>query len=83
MAAFTNVEKKHIKFLLKQPGVQGAIQFPKNTIPGQKLKLVEPNNLLSLVLKLGRYLCLQIHVLSTQPTVSPNFLYHSLVASLI
>ena len=65
MAAFTNVEKKHIKFLLKQPGVRGAIQFPKNTIPGQKLKLVEPNNLLSLVLKLGRYLCLQI--LSTQP----------------
>ena len=81
MAAFINVEKKHIKFLLKQPRVRGAIQFPKNTIPGQKLKLVEPNNLLSLVLKLGRYLCLQI--LSTQPTVSPNFLYHSLVGSLI
>ena len=29
MAAFTNVENKRIKFLLKQPGVQGAIQFPK------------------------------------------------------
>ena len=30
MAAFTNVENKRIKFPLKQPGVQGAIQFPKN-----------------------------------------------------
>ena len=30
MDAFTNVENKHIKFLLKQPGDQGAIQFPKN-----------------------------------------------------
>ena len=30
MAAFTNVENKRIKFLLKQPCVQGAIQFPKN-----------------------------------------------------
>ena len=28
VAAFTNVENKHIK----QPGVQGAIQFPKNTM---------------------------------------------------
>ena len=74
VAAFTNVEK-HIKFLLKQPGVQGAIQFPHNTMvvydyldefgylawsslySGEtsiQLKLVEPNNLLSLVLKLGR-----------------------------
>ena len=32
VAAFTNVENKHIEFLLKQPGVQGAIQFPKNTM---------------------------------------------------
>ena len=32
MAAFTNVENKLIKFLLKQPVVQGAIQFPKNTM---------------------------------------------------
>ena len=32
MAAFTNVENKHIKFLLKQPGVQGAIQFLKTTM---------------------------------------------------
>lgn len=31
VAAFTNVEK-HTKFLLKQPGVQGAIQFPNNTM---------------------------------------------------
>ena len=31
VAAFTNVGK-HIKFLLKQPGVQGAIQFPNNTM---------------------------------------------------
>ena len=60
MAAFTNVENKRIKFLLKQPGVQGAIQFPKNYgsvqqyLGGLKLKLVEPNNLLSLVLELGR-----------------------------
>ena len=30
MAAVTNVENKRIKFLIKQPGVQGAIQFPKN-----------------------------------------------------
>ena len=29
VAAFTNVEK-HIRFLLKQPGIQGAIQFPNN-----------------------------------------------------
>ena len=74
VATFTNVEK-HIKFLLKQPGVQGAIQFPNNTMvvydyldefgylawsslySGEtsiQLKLIEPNNLLSLVLKLGR-----------------------------
>ena len=31
MAAFTNVENKHIKLLLKQPSVQGAIQFPTST----------------------------------------------------
>ena len=30
MAVFTNVENKQIKFLLKQPGDQGAVQFPKN-----------------------------------------------------
>ena len=29
VAAFTNVEK-HIRFLLKQPGIQGAIQSPNN-----------------------------------------------------
>ena len=29
VAAFTNVEK-HIRFLQKQPGIQGAIQFPNN-----------------------------------------------------
>ena len=31
VAAFTNVEK-HIRFLLKQPGIQGAIQFPNNSM---------------------------------------------------
>lgn len=76
VAAFTNVEK-HIRFLLKQPGIQGAIQFPNNIMvmydyldefrylnwsslcSGEtsiQLKIVEPNNLLSLVLKLGESL---------------------------
>ena len=67
VAAFTNVEKCQIKFLLKQPGVQGAIQFPNNTMVvynyldefrylawSSLYFTVEPNNLLSLVLKLGR-----------------------------
>ena len=43
MAAFINVEKKHIKFLLKQPGVQGAIQhytWPETETRGAK-QLVE------------------------------------------
>ena len=76
VAAFTNVEK-HIRFLLNQPGIQGAIQFPNNIMvvydyldefrylncsslcSGEtsiQLKIVEPNNLLSLVLKLGESL---------------------------
>ena len=76
VAAFTNVEK-HIRFLLNQQGIQGAIQFPNNIMvmydyldefrylnwsslcSGEtsiQLKIVEPNNLLSLVLKLGESL---------------------------
>ena len=74
MAAYTNVER-HIKFLLKQPGIQDALSFPKSTMlvydyldefrflswsslcTGEtsiQLKIVEPNNLLSLVLKIGK-----------------------------
>ena len=32
MAAFTNVENKRIKFLLKQPGVQGAFNFHRTMV---------------------------------------------------
>ena len=76
-AAFTNVEK-HIRFLLEQPGIQGAIQFPNNIMvmydyldesryldwsslcSGEtsiQLKIVEPNTLPSLLLKLGESVC--------------------------
>jgi len=75
VAAYTDVAK-HIQFMLRQPGIQGAIQFPNNIMvmydyldefrylnwsafcTGEtsiQLKLVEPNNLLSLVLKLGKF----------------------------
>ncbi len=74
VAAYTDVEK-HIRFLLKQPGIQGALSFPKCTMvvydyvdefrflswsslcTGEtsiQLKIVEPDNLLSLVLKIGK-----------------------------
>lgn len=74
VAAYTDVEK-HIRFLLKQPGVQDALNFPKGIMvvydyvdefrflswssfcTGEtsiQLKIVEPNNLLSLVLKIGK-----------------------------
>ena len=74
IAAYTDVEK-HIKFLLSQPGTQGALAFPRNKMviydyvdefhylswsafcTGEtsiQLKIVEPCNLLSLVLKIGR-----------------------------
>ena len=74
VAAYTDI-CKHIQFLLKQPGVQHALHFPKDVLliydymdeyafmgwsqlyTGEtsiQLKIVEPYNLQSLILKVGK-----------------------------
>ena len=73
VAAYTNIAQ-HIQFILKQPGIQDEITFPKQSLiiydyldeygylpwsqfsTGEtsiQIKLVKPNNLLSMVLKVG------------------------------
>lgn len=94
VAAYTNVQK-HIKFLLRQPGVQDAIKFPNSIMvlydyldefrflswsslytgeTSVQLKLVEPNNLLSLVLKLGKFSICKINLCLDSISAPPSSL---------